>query len=208
MLTTVHNPFVQHMLEVTFDLANNAGRLIQRIADTRESAQPRDDSFQRLVRNAQISFDQLVDDADQYILAVKESGNAPLDYRSLEGLAERLRTMEREVKRLMKKSGSQVIEAAQEPSPGAPHRAGRRVSGRISHPELDSALMHCSITDRTERGFHTRFAEPVHISPKKRSSPATHRKASPQYRQPKRKHHHPTVMGQECLRQPEIDVGH
>jgi hypothetical protein len=101
MITATHNPLVQHLPDVAFDLANNAGRLIQRIADTRESAQPGDNTFQRLVRKAQASFDQLAEDADQYILAVEESGDAPLDYRSLEGLTERLRTIEREVKRLM-----------------------------------------------------------------------------------------------------------
>jgi|TARA_R110002110_G_scaffold249329_2_gene465500 hypothetical protein len=101
MITATHNLLVQHLLDVAFDLANNAGRLIQRIADTRGNTQPGDDTFQRLVRNAQVSFDQLVEDADQYILAVEESGDAPLDYRSLEGLAERLRSIEREVKRLM-----------------------------------------------------------------------------------------------------------
>lgn len=101
MITAIPNPLVQHLLDVAFDLANNAGRLIQRIADTRESAQPGDDTFQRLMRKAQVSFDQLIDDADQYILTVEESGDAPLDYRSLEGLAERLRMMERELKRLM-----------------------------------------------------------------------------------------------------------
>ncbi|MDR5900469.1 hypothetical protein QC823_16010 [Halomonas vilamensis] len=101
MITAIPNPLVQHLLDVAFDLANNAGRLIQRIADTRESNQPGDDTFQRLMRKAQVSFDQLVEDADQYILTVEESGDAPLDYRSLEGLTKRLRTMERELKRLM-----------------------------------------------------------------------------------------------------------
>lgn len=104
MITAIPNPLVQHLLDVAFDLVNNAGRLIQRIADTRESAQPGDDTFQRLMRKAQVSFDQLVEDADQYILTVEESGDAPLDYRSLEGLTERLRTMERELKRLMNDS--------------------------------------------------------------------------------------------------------
>ncbi|WP_346799114.1 hypothetical protein R5M92_07695 [Halomonas sp. Bachu 37] len=101
MIATTHPHLVQHLLDVAFDLANNAGRLIQRIADTRENAQLGGDTFQRLVRNALASFDQLVDDADQYILTVEESGEAPMDYRSLEGIAERLRRIEGEVKRLM-----------------------------------------------------------------------------------------------------------
>lgn len=35
-------------------MAHNAGRLIQRIADTRGNAQRGNDTFQRLVRNAQV----------------------------------------------------------------------------------------------------------------------------------------------------------
>lgn len=101
MMTTVSSSLAQHFFDVAFDLANNAGRLIQRITDTRDSAASRDDTFQRLVRTALVSFDQLVDDADQYILMVEESGDAPLDYQLLEGLADRLRTLERELKRLM-----------------------------------------------------------------------------------------------------------